>query len=107
MLQHDEAVRLGERQRTDQHRVDDREDGDVGADADRQRQEREDGEAGGGGEAPEKDVEPVHHEDLLAEGAVDVRLNRREDTGREPRLEHFLVDGPEAGDRAVAARTTD
>ncbi|HWT44914.1 MAG TPA: hypothetical protein VN085_03070 [Vicinamibacterales bacterium] len=43
--QEHDVARIGERQRTEQHGVDDAEDGRVGADADRQRQQRHDREA--------------------------------------------------------------
>jgi hypothetical protein len=48
----DEPVRLRIGQRAQQHAVDDREDGGVGADAQRQRQHRDGGEAGAARELP-------------------------------------------------------
>ena len=65
MLQHDEAFGVGKRQRPEQHGVDDREDGDVGAHADRQREERDRREAGRGGEAPDENAERPHDESYL------------------------------------------
>ena len=45
LLQHDEAVGVGERHRLEQHRVDDREDRGIGADAERERRDRRGREA--------------------------------------------------------------
>ena len=54
VIQDDEPVRLGIRQRPQQHGLDDREHGDVGADAERKRQHRRRCEAGLANEQAER-----------------------------------------------------
>ena len=60
VLEDDEPVGVGHRQRTQQHRVDDAEDGDVGADADGQRHDRDGREARAGGESAQEDAHLRH-----------------------------------------------
>ena len=75
-----EAIGIRERQRPQQHRVDDAEDRDVGADADGQREERHHGEGGARAQGPHAvaDVAPQAQEPAAARRrAEDTRRRRR------------------------------
>src|SRR6185369_14472036 len=69
MPQRDDAVGVGIGQRVEHHALDDREDGDVGSDGQRQRQDRRGGKAGRAAERPDGEAEVlpdgVYHRRLL------------------------------------------
>ena len=74
---HDEAIGLRIGQRTQQHAVDDREDGRVGADAERERRDRDDGESRLAAKGPEGELQIGEHGLYFARAVpADVISNR-------------------------------
>jgi len=71
-----EAVWLGERQGTVEQGVDDREDGGIGADADREREDSHGGEPGAAGELAERVAEVLEH---ASDSGLRVRESSRPD----------------------------